>query len=102
MFIIQSWFIFLHTHLYVALFFYFSTCSGAMIHFDVISVSQQGVAEVDVTVTGGDSKNNVGCQGGADALTIPYSCMATARGGGSVSFTCENRPIMFGGAHCQC
>ena len=74
---------------------YFSTCSGAMIHFDVRG-AMGNVANVDVTVTGGDSKNNPECQGGgSDALTIPYECMATARGG-SIGFTCINRPIMFG------
>ena len=53
-------------------------------------------AEVDVTVTGGTSKNNEGCQGGGDGITIPYDCMATVRGGGSISFICTSREIAFG------
>ena len=55
-------------------------------------------ADVDVTVTGGTSKNNEECQGGAYALTIPYHCMAIVRGGGSVGFTCDSRETQgFGG-----
>ena len=73
-----------------------------MINFVLGHVHSDGLAaEVTVTVTGGTSKNNEeGCQRGGGGFPIPYDCLATVRGGGSVSFMCTNQEIdvtAFGG-----